>query len=128
MPLDFKRARNLLNKFDFQTLFIEELGWGQPQLKSFPLEIEGQSYTCTHIAQVSEVVVFEVTAASGELPAPPVRQQIHKAITDRHAENLLIFLEPDRTWSLWHWVKREGHKNNIFAIIYMSRVSRGIYF
>lgn len=120
MPLDFKRARNLLNKFDFQTLFIEELGWGQPQLKSFPLEIEGQSYTCTHIAQVSEVVVFEVTAASGELPAPPERKQIYKEITDRHAENLLIFLEPNRTWSLWYWVKREGNKEYIRDHLYVK--------
>ncbi|EDX73049.1 hypothetical protein MC7420_2667 [Coleofasciculus chthonoplastes PCC 7420] len=45
MPLNFKRTRDLLYDFQFQELFIEELGWNQPSTKkAVSLEIEEKRY------------------------------------------------------------------------------------
>ena len=30
MPLNFTQARDLLNAFEFRTLFVQELGWSNP--------------------------------------------------------------------------------------------------
>src|SRR5689334_11793516 len=111
MPLDFHRTRDLLYEFNFGELFIDVLGWAQPSTKkAVSLDVEGQIYYYKRIAEVSGVVIFEVTAEDGEIPEAKQRAAIHKEITERIAENLLIFVDEKRTRSLWYWVKREGTK------------------
>ncbi|MGK7873812.1 MAG: DNA methyltransferase [Xenococcaceae cyanobacterium] len=111
MALDFQRTRDLLYDFKFQDLFIEELGWSQPSSqKAVPLSVEDRHYKYKSIAEVSGVAVFEVTAEDGKIPEVKIRAAIHKEIADRIAENLLIFVDEERTRSLWYWVKREGSK------------------
>ncbi len=67
--LNVKRTRELLENFDFQTLFIEELGWSQPSTsKQITLTIDDTDLSRQQIAQLSGVVVFEVTAANGVIP------------------------------------------------------------
>lgn len=111
MPLDFHRTRDLLYEFNFGELFIDVLGWAQPSTKkAVSLDVEGQIYHYKRIAEVSGVVIFEVTAEDGEIPEAKQRAAIHKEITERIAENLLIFVDEKRTRSLWYWVKREGTK------------------
>lgn len=110
--LNIERTRDLLQGFEFQKLFIEELGWSQPASRqALSLTVEGDEFTGRQIAQLSGVVVFEMTAADGQMPQAKVRAALHKDISRHHHENLLIFLEQNRTSSLWYWVKREGNKN-----------------
>lgn len=112
MLLNFQRTRDLLHNFQFRDLFIEELGWSQPsRRKAVPLEIENKTYQYQRIAEISGVAVFEVTAADGTIPEAKSRAAIHKEITSLIAENLLIFIDNQRTRSLWFWVKREGNKS-----------------
>lgn len=112
MLLNFQRTRDLLYNFHFGDLFIEELGWSQPsKKKAVGLEIENKAYQYQRIAEISGVAVFEVTAADGTIPEAKVRAAIHKEITSLIAENLLIFIDNQRTRSLWFWVKREGNKS-----------------
>ncbi|QYO67835.1 hypothetical protein [Leptolyngbya sp. 7M] len=111
MPLNFQNARNLLYEFRLRNLFIDELGWSQPSSsRSEPLEIEGQIYTRTRIAEMSGVPVFEITATDGDIATADTRLEIYKAIAQQFAENLLIFIDQNRTRSLWYWAKREGAK------------------
>ena len=56
------------------------------------------------------IIVFEVTNSNGTLPIAKTRAAIHKEISKLHHENLLIFLDKNRTQSLWYWVKREGKR------------------
>ncbi|MDJ0617511.1 MAG: putative DNA binding domain-containing protein [Calothrix sp. MO_192.B10] len=115
MALNFQRTRDLLYKFQFEDLFIEELGWSQgTQRKPIQLEIEEKAYEYKCIAEVSGVAVFEVTAAvmtsvgaDGAIPEAKIRTAIHQEVTKLKAENLLIFIDNQRTCSLWYWVKRE---------------------
>jgi Alw26I/Eco31I/Esp3I family type II restriction m6 adenine DNA methyltransferase len=111
MSLNFQHSRQLLQDFDFANLFIEVLGWSNPSsAKSVAMEIEGETYQRKMVAELSGVVVLEVTAADGKIPEAKVRRQVHKAVAELHLENLLIFVDKDRTQSLWYWVKREGKK------------------
>ena len=81
MSFNFQNARNLLYEFRLHDLFIDELGWSQPlSSRSEQLEVEGQIYTRTRIAEMSEIPVFEVTATDGEIPTADTRLEIYKAI------------------------------------------------
>ena len=113
MVLNFQRTRDLLYNFQFEDLFIEELGWSQPtRRKAVLLEIENKAYEYKCIAEISGVAVFEVTSSSdGAIPEAKIRAAIHQEITKLKAENLLIFIDNKRTRSLWYWVKREGNKS-----------------
>ncbi|HAD04159.1 MAG: hypothetical protein A2091_05810 [Desulfuromonadales bacterium GWD2_61_12] len=109
--LDIQRTRKLLQDFDFSTLFVEELGWSQPVGRQpLALTVEGVKYSGRQLAQLSGVVVLEVTADDGQMPAAKTRAALHKEIAKHHHENLLIFVDRERASSLWYWVKREGAK------------------
>jgi Putative DNA-binding domain/Eco57I restriction-modification methylase len=111
MSLNFQQSRQLLQDFDFAKLFIEVLGWSNPSsAKPVAMEIEDETYQRKMVAELSGVVVLEVMAADGKIPEVKVRRQVHKAVAELHLENLLIFVDKDRTQSLWYWVKREGKK------------------
>ncbi|WYL94461.1 MAG: DNA methyltransferase [Gloeotrichia echinulata IR180] len=121
MALNFKRTRDLIYNFQFEDLFIEELGWSQAtRRKPVPLEIEEQAYEYTCIAELSGVAVFEVSAANGAIPETKIRAAIHQEVTKLKAENLLIFIDNPRTRSLWYWVKREGNKSLIRDHLYVK--------
>ena len=108
MSLNFHKTRDLLYEFQFEDLFIQQLGWDNPTQKPFSLKIEDvETFNITSIAECSGVAVFEVKAANGEIPSGKVRAAIHKEISGLVAENLLIFIDEKRTRSLWYWVKRE---------------------
>lgn len=113
MPLDFQKARDWLSQFDFHNLFIDELGWNQPSSQKVveSLSIEGITYERRRIAEMAGVPVLEITAANGEIPKADDRTRIHKEISEAVSiENLLLFVNGDRTRSLWYWAKREGSK------------------
>lgn len=114
VTLDIKRTRDNLQALDFKTLF-NELGWNLPQ-HNRPVEmvIENITYQRWAIAELSGVVIFEivpVNALVGKIPNAYERMTIYKEIAPLYHENLLIFLDSDRTQSLWYWVKQDGTKS-----------------
>jgi len=45
MPLTLKESREFLQDFEFNKLFVQELGWDNPSShKTVSLEIEGETY------------------------------------------------------------------------------------
>jgi hypothetical protein len=110
--LNIPRTRDLLQRFEFKSVFIDELGWGQPTSRR-PVGVEAadESFLRVQIAELSGVVVFEVTASDGRIPDAKTRAAIHKETAKLHHENLLIFVDEKRTQSLWYWVKREEGKS-----------------
>jgi hypothetical protein len=108
--LDVLGARRLLQRFEFQQLFVEELGWSLPKRKlAFPVTCAGDTFTVREIAELG-VAVFEVRSADGSIPDAKGRAAVRQEISKQHHENLLIFVDSDRRQSLWHWAKREGPK------------------
>ena len=112
MAIDTAGVRRQLDAFNFRDLFIEDLGWSQPlDRKKAELDINGTIFQRVQIAQLSGVVVFEITAKDGAIPDAKTRRAIHTEIAKSHHENLLIFVDGQRSQSLWYWVKREDKKS-----------------
>lgn len=108
MGVNFEAIRRLLAAFDFQKLFIEELGWSNPPAHApTTMTVYGSSFVRRQVAHLAGVVVFELTAENGRIPETETRLALHREIAKLHHEHLLIFVDRDRTQSLWYWVKRE---------------------
>ncbi|NJM05276.1 ATP-binding protein [Candidatus Gracilibacteria bacterium] len=117
--LNIATIRARLQSFDLRGLFVEELGWnrpprgvlaGQRTLPPATLAAQVPSFTLTPIAELAGVVVFEVTVAGGAIPDEELRRAIQAEVAQYHLEHLLIFLDAERSSSLWYWVKRDGSK------------------
>ncbi|WP_165224676.1 Eco57I restriction-modification methylase domain-containing protein [Aquisphaera insulae] len=121
MSLNVERARDCLRSFDFSRLFIEELGWSRPARRAdVAIEAKDARATGRHAAELSGAVVIEVTAHDGAIPDAKARAAIHKEIAKQHHENLLIFVDRERTQSLWYWVKRQDGKSLVRDHLYLK--------
>ncbi len=110
MPMHFDRTRDYLKQFNFKDLF-NELGWSRPVRKPpFEVNVKESRFTCSHVAELSGAVVLEVESPDGMIPDAKTRTAVHKEIAKLHHENLLIFVDRDRTQSLWYWVKCQDGK------------------
>jgi len=122
MSPTLKESRELLQDFEFNKLFVQKLGWDNPSShKTVPVEIEGETYSLKPIAQLNGVVVYEIIADSGNIPNSAERLTIYREIVQISAENLLIFIDKNRTKCLWYWVKREGTKLYPRDRVYVKR-------
>ncbi|XZN98474.1 MAG: Eco57I restriction-modification methylase domain-containing protein [Microcoleus sp.] len=122
MSQTLTESRQLLQDFEFNKLFVQKLGWDNPSShKTVPLEIEGETYSRKAISQLNKVVVYEITSASGNIPNSAQRLTIYREIVHISAENLLIFIDKNRTKCLWYWVKREGTKLYPRDHVYVKR-------
>ena len=104
-------TRQLLQSFDFKTLFRDELGWGNP-VKSKPesASTKDTPYTRQEIAHLGGASVYEITAPDGSIPEKAVRALISADIQRVQLEHILIFVDEDRTQCVWRWLKRESKK------------------
>lgn len=122
MPPTLKESRELLQDFEFNKLFVQKLGWDNPSShKTVAVEIEGETYSRKAIAQLLGVVVYEIIADSGNIPNSAERLTIYREIVQISAENLLIFIDENRTKCLWYWVKRQGTKLYPRDHVYVKR-------
>ena len=109
MPLAPVSAREHLNAFEFKTLFIEDLGWSNASSPAaLEFECHGQFFVRKEIANLSGIPVFEVTSALAAIPDSETCRLVHKTVANVNHEHLIIFLDAERTQSLWYWVKRDG--------------------
>jgi len=107
-------ARQLLQRFDFTNLFIEELNWNNPaQTRTITIKDQDDvAWQVREIAQLSGFRVFEVTPVDTTTPLPDAATQkaIWKILDAHSVEKLVIFIDRNRTQSLWYWRKREGSR------------------
>ena len=64
-------------------------------------------HTRLEIARLSDVPVFEIYTTNGKIPDAQIRDALYKKLTLLYRESLLIFLDKERTQSIWYWIKRE---------------------
>lgn len=103
--------RERLQQFDFPRLFVEELGWSKPSTRdSVEMTIKNAKFVRRQISHLAGVAVFEVSAEDGRIPDSRTRAAIDKEVSALFHEHLLIFVDKDRTQSLWYWIKREDGK------------------
>ena len=110
MSLDRNRVRQLLATGEFQSIFIEELGWDR---HSSPLEITASdaSVRLQALAQKRGMVAYHCPPPSGEsLPDYPQRRKIEQQVAKFAHEHLIVFTDAGNETQIWQWVKREPGK------------------
>ena len=109
MTLNRKRAQKYLQKFDFESLFIEELGWDTIAPVTLPFEIDGEFFEVISIAQKRGFTVFKCMTI--ELPARTIRVKLDRQLTEYSKSHLLVFGDEGKTQQEWLWLKPEPGKS-----------------
>jgi len=104
MILDTARVRGYLKGFDFESLFIEELGWDR-YTTSLDVEVDEQRFTLQAVAEKRGVVAF--TCAVGTIPPYATRRKIDGQVARSFREHFIIYVDGERTEQIWQWVRRE---------------------
>lgn len=111
MNISTNVVRDCLKRFDFETLFIEELGWNTCGNRPVDVQVDRQIYRLTPFAEQGGMVVY-LGESPGDSDVPPsnVRRAIETRITKQTHEHMIVFVDRDRTRSVWQWVKRQRGK------------------
>lgn len=89
----------LVNAGDFQTLFLEELGWDKPDLAPLRITVDEQTYTLQQVAGYSGLRVW----LCNELPDARTQRLIDQQVRKVSEARLLIFADPTR--QEWRWLQ-----------------------
>jgi len=109
MNVNAGRVRQCLRAFDFKNLFIQELNWSHCSNRPIDLELDGNIARLSPFAELGGVVVYQVELlSSGEIPPSSLRRQIENKVKQITHEHIIIFIDADRTKSVWQWIRRGG--------------------
>ena len=107
MRINRDRARQLLNEFDLETLFTQELGWDRHS-QTLPIQVNEAEYTLTACAEKRGMVAFYYAAPSADaIPDHATRRKIERQVARTVHEHLIIYADRSNTTQIWQWVKRE---------------------
>lgn len=110
MSISPNSVRPYLRAFDFQKLFIEELGWDHYNVRQ-AVAVDGQSFILNAVAQKRGFQVFTCESDTvSQIPDHATRRKIEKEVTKSAHEHLIIYVDGGRTIQVWQWVKREPGK------------------
>ena len=119
--LNLEKTRKYLQDFDFAELFIEELNWSNPANKAIQHDKHKDlSFTRKPIAELSGAVVYEISMPDGKIPNAKSRDGIANVVQKIKQENLLIFVDAQRSQSVWHWIKIQDKNGAANRKIYRS--------
>ncbi len=107
--LNIPRTRNLLQKFDFKTLFIEELGWDRNR-STLSVLVDGKSFELSAVAHKRGFAVFLCEMAAGQSLDYQTRRKIEQQVVKSAFEHLIVFVDTAQGVQIWQWVKREPGK------------------
>lgn len=110
MQFNRQRVKSCLEKADFRTLFIEELGWDKPPSNE-TVTIDGNDVALRAIAEKRGLVAFlvEESELNGKLDNA-LRRKIDNALGKYVHEHLIIFLSKGNSRQQWQWIRREKGK------------------
>jgi len=107
LPTQLKQA---LSAFDFEKLFIEELGWDRYR-GTLAVEVDGVEFVLQPAANKRGLVAFVCSPNSdGSIPSSAVRRKIERRVAKSIHEHLIVFVDTNQTTQVWQWVKREKNK------------------
>src|SRR5260370_21028988 len=96
-----------LERFAFQKLFIEELGWDRYN-EPLAVDTDGTAYTLQGVAQKKAVVALVCAPdAKGGIPDYTTRKKIEEQVNKQRHEHLIIFADARQTQQYWLWVRRK---------------------
>ncbi|MDB9494587.1 hypothetical protein PN441_17300 [Spirulina major CS-329] len=106
--LNRSRAQRYLAEFDFEALFIEELGWDGVDGPGLPLTIAEATVEAVPIAQKRGFVVYQCIGEA--IPARSLRVKLERRLMEYSQSHVLVFGDLGRTAQVWMWLKPEGGK------------------
>ena len=110
MTLSTARVRKYLKDFDFEPLFIEELGWDR-HAANLELTINGQQYPLRGFAEKRGVQVFECRAETpNTVPDFKTQRKIETQLRRAAREHLVIYTDATKTKQVWRPVDWRGHE------------------
>jgi hypothetical protein len=110
MEFNAASAKGLLERFDFATLFVNELGWDRHSA-ALSIEILGTPYALKAIAEKRGMVAWHCEAPKGRsIPDRATRKKIERQVAKTTLEHLIIFTDASRAEQIWCWARREAGK------------------
>ncbi len=108
MTLNRQSALKYLQTFDFESLFIEELGWDTVDRVKLPFEVDGEVFEVVAIAQKRGFIVYQ--CLTEVIPARSVRVKLDRQLTEYSKSHLLVFGDGAKQAQTWMWVRQEPGK------------------
>ncbi len=110
--LNVRETRQYLKESEFESLFIEELGWDFHRIQPLNITVDGIEYQLTAIAEKRGMVVFECsqTTSNDHMPDYATRRKIQKEVAKSFHENFIIYTDVEKNTQIWQWVRREHGK------------------
>lgn len=94
------RLLPLVDQADFRTLFIEELGWDNPDQPPRTVTVDGSDYTLRQIAGYKGMRIWHCP----QLPGRRTQRGLDQAIAKDNLERLVIFTNAEH--QEWRWPRR----------------------
>lgn len=94
------RLLKLVDTEDFRTLFIEELGWLNPDRPDLTVTVNGAKHALKQVAGYKGLRIWH----HADLPARTVQRAIDVEVGRESTERLIIFTGPKRQH--WRWPRR----------------------
>ncbi|MDX9955423.1 MAG: hypothetical protein RBT75_15090, partial [Anaerolineae bacterium] len=109
MSMNLTQARRHLKEFDFETLFIEELGWDHAPNTSVNMTVNGENFSLRPVAEKRDVIALWLQS-SRAIPPYALRRKIEQQVAAIHREHIIIYTDCNRSVQIWQWVRREPGK------------------
>jgi len=90
----------LVDQKAFRRLFIDELGWYNPDRASMTCDVDGRQYALDQVAQYKGLRIW----VHGGMPERKVQREIDRQVGRDNLERLVIFAGSDR--QEWRWPRR----------------------
>ena len=110
MDFNAVNANKLLEQFDFERLFIEELGWDRHGA-DLSVQLSSVTYTLRAVAEKRGMVAWVCSAPVGQkIPDRMARKKIETQVAKMTLEHLIVFTDAKRAEQIWCWARREAGK------------------
>ncbi len=111
MNISQREILQALQNFDFETLFIDTLGWDNAKDGTLTIQVDGQAYRLRSLAEKKGIkVYFCYPNAEGAIPDDARIRRIDLALTKLACEHITIHINKAHTIQVWLWVKRDANK------------------
>ncbi|WP_138846336.1 DNA methyltransferase [Rhodococcus pyridinivorans] len=94
------RLLDLVDDRDFRTLFVEELGWNNPDRPDLTVEVDDDTFTLQQVAGYKGLRIWHCPV----LPPRKIQRQIDVLVGQDNQERLVIFTNEQR--QEWRWPRR----------------------
>ncbi|NCO76068.1 MAG: SAM-dependent methyltransferase [Cyanobacteria bacterium] len=111
MKINRKNITKYLDNFNFESLFIEELGWdySEDDTEKY-ITIDEQIFTLTPIADKRGFNVFLCLLENQSIPLSATLKKIDKEVSKYSYEHFIIYVSQLDKNQKWQWVKKEANQ------------------